>query len=94
MKKNILFIGLISLLSSCTFFSPCVIIVKNQSDYSISVSNNQNSKVLSIDKGKKDNFEVFPGEITVYIQTSGSTSSRKITADYLENIEIIYDTEE
>lgn len=91
MKNYILLSLLILLLPSCTLFSPCVVIVKNQSNYSIRVSNSQNSAVVSVAKNKKDHFEVLPGHITVYIETSGITSSREITANYLENIEIMYD---
>lgn len=91
MKNIVLLSSLILLLMSCTLFSPCVVIVKNQSDYSIRVSNDQNSAVISIAKNKRDHFEVLPGKITVYIETSGITSSRKVMANYLENIEIIYD---
>lgn len=91
MKNYILLSLLILLLPSCTLFSPCVVIVKNQSNYSIRVSNSQNSAVVSVAKNKKDHFEVLPGQITVYIETSGITSSREITANYLENIEIMYD---
>lgn len=91
MKKNILLCLLVLQLSSCSLFSPSVIIVKNQSDYSINVSNDQNEKVVSIGKNKKDHFEVLPGEITISIEVSGIASSRKITVDYLENVEIIYD---
>lgn len=91
MKKNILLCLLVLQLSSCSLFSPSVIIVKNQSDYSINVSNDQNEKIVSIGKNKKDHFEVLPGEITISIEVSGITSSRKITVDYLENVEIIYD---
>lgn len=90
--KNIILLALLTfLLLSCTLFSPSVVIVKNQSDYSIRVSNDQNFAVVSIAKNKRDHFEVLPGEITIYIETAGITSSHKITANYLENIEIIYD---
>lgn len=91
--RNVMLIALLLLpLSSCTLFSPCVIIVKNQSDYSICVSNDRNSAVLSIGKNKRDHFEVLPGDVTVYVETSGITFSRRITANYLENTEIIFDT--
>lgn len=92
MRNVILLTLLLLLLSSCTLFSPCVVIVKNRSDYSICVSNDQNSTVLSIGKNKRNHFEILPGEVTVSIETSGIIFSRKITANYLENIEIIFDT--
>ena len=93
MKKYILFTLSILLLSSCSFFSPSVIVIKNQSDYSIKVSNNQNSVTLTIAPNKKDHFEILPGEVTINIETSAVASSQKITVDYLENIEIIYNLE-
>jgi hypothetical protein len=93
MKKYILFTLSILLFSSCSLFSPSVITIKNQSDYSVKVSNNQNSVILAIPPNKKDHFEILPGEITINIETSAITSSRKITVDYLENIEIIYNLE-